>query len=76
MACCVTCAAQPQSATELIRLLTHLSDLDAMGVIDNPCGHAMSERQSAAALAALWDAALPEIDETLKRSNQRPSAIR
>lgn len=69
--CCVACAAQEQSAAELIRSLTRLSDLEAMGVINNPCGQLMTERRSAMALAALGDAALPDLEKVLDATDAR-----
>lgn len=69
--CCVACTAQEQSAAELIRSLTRLSDLEAMGVINNPCGQLMTERRSAMALAALGDAALPDLEKVLDATDAR-----
>jgi hypothetical protein len=73
MVCCLTCAAQTQSPSDLIRFLTYQSDrpdkqLAEMGILS--CG-ITGDREAAINLARQGPAALPDIERELDAIDRR-----
>jgi hypothetical protein len=71
--CCVTCSAQTQSSSDLIRFLTYQSDRPEKLQVEiglDPCSD-FGDRKAAVALAQVGPAALPDIEKELDAIEQR-----